>query len=521
MKCKKCGKEISNLEVYCDDCKEVLKQDILKDLIEENNKLNELEKTMEIDSTEVLSELENKIDEENKEVNVNLDNTIATMDTSFVEDVNSNNKNKKILIISIVSVFVVLLIAVILFLLLGNKSEPKEEVEKVDYEKIINEYGMKLEESVNDYIKENDSIPTFDEIAINLNYDKHDIECLVSEVYKDGKVYLDECRVDHKKVDYKYGKFQEKEGLTIDIYKEDNMFNADKKGNHISSITCDTMDCTFIEAYEKYAIINEEEKIKVFDFYTNKKVLETTDNEYKPLSHDNNLYGLFYIENDVKTLYSFSNKKTFTEITGELFTSIESSVIHKYNYAIFKEGTVNNFYSLKTGKISYTIEGEITSYKEDNNKKIVYMTVQNKTTNKIKVYSSTGKLLFDGKEFNEIIYSDDKIYVYDDNNLYTYNDNLVLENTSTKYNKILFENEKHLVVIKDNKLMLVDFKDNVIKDTPFNLNDGEYEYKSELTKYGVANDLLAFEITIEDKLDNKKYKYSYQTSTGEIKKEEI
>ena len=38
----------------------------------------------------------------------------------------------------------------------------------------------------------------------NLNYNKHDIECLVSEIYKDGKVYLDECRVDHKKVEYKY-----------------------------------------------------------------------------------------------------------------------------------------------------------------------------------------------------------------------------------------------------------------------------------------------------------------------------
>ena len=51
MECKKCGKGISEFEIYCDDCKEILKKEKeLDKLIIENKELNKLEITKEVET---------------------------------------------------------------------------------------------------------------------------------------------------------------------------------------------------------------------------------------------------------------------------------------------------------------------------------------------------------------------------------------------------------------------------------------------------------------------------------------
>ena len=51
MECKKCGKAIEEYELYCDDCKELLKKEKeLDKLIIENKELNKLEITKEIET---------------------------------------------------------------------------------------------------------------------------------------------------------------------------------------------------------------------------------------------------------------------------------------------------------------------------------------------------------------------------------------------------------------------------------------------------------------------------------------
>ena len=51
MKCKKCGKIIDDYEIYCNDCKELLrKEKEYNKLIEENKELNKFEITKEVET---------------------------------------------------------------------------------------------------------------------------------------------------------------------------------------------------------------------------------------------------------------------------------------------------------------------------------------------------------------------------------------------------------------------------------------------------------------------------------------
>ena len=53
MKCKNWNVDINDTEIYCNDCKKIIENSNnseLEELIIENNKLNELEKNMKVDS---------------------------------------------------------------------------------------------------------------------------------------------------------------------------------------------------------------------------------------------------------------------------------------------------------------------------------------------------------------------------------------------------------------------------------------------------------------------------------------
>ena len=56
MKCKKCGKEISDTFKYCDECREQLKQEEFNKLVEENKELNKLEITKELETLDNIKE---------------------------------------------------------------------------------------------------------------------------------------------------------------------------------------------------------------------------------------------------------------------------------------------------------------------------------------------------------------------------------------------------------------------------------------------------------------------------------
>ena len=484
MKCKNCGKEIDDNEIFCKDCTKSLKKasskkevNELEDLINEQLELNKFEQTKELDNLNELIAEENII--ENKEVEtsnetredrlknvLDQDTQKETREERLKENIKQKKKNKKIVFVCIV-VIIVILITVISILLLKSKS--KEEV--IDYEKVINEYGKSLELEVIAYVKEKDESPSWEYINSLVKTDKYKINCSTHEIYSDG-IYLDNCKVNNVKVEYTYGNKKEevKKTTTINIYKieiEDNIysyFGNNEPGTVLAgTITCETDTCEYINAFNSYVIIKEENAYYLYDYENDKKLFgpfNISSNYNQSLLLDkNNLYGIYYNEDGINKLYSTVSKKAFSNIKGTLQYENNYNTLYRYNYAIFNNKGVNDFINLNTGNVSYSIKGTIKQFKEDSKNKIVYMLVYEDNSNEFKVYNNNGKALFNDEKFINIIFNTDSFIVSKNINYKVYDSKLNLKTNSKNYNNILGIYESFVVVVDNNTLKIVDLDD--------------------------------------------------------------
>ena len=235
MRCKNCKKEIDEYEIFCDDCKKKLKKssskekvEELESLIEDQVELNKEDDTKELEELSSLS-IEESILEDTKEIdNLDLDKEITEQSTLEVPKtreelmkLKNNKSNKKTTIIISLLIFLVIVLVGIVLFLMGKEKDPKPIVEEINYEKIINEYGKSIEIIVREYLIKNDEVPTWKYVSEITDYDKYEVVCNVHNIYKDGDIYLNECKVDDKDIEFSYGKLKEekKEGKTIQIYK--------------------------------------------------------------------------------------------------------------------------------------------------------------------------------------------------------------------------------------------------------------------------------------------------------------
>ena len=272
MKCNRCGKEIEEIEIFCDDCKKHLREfssrrevKELEELIENQKTFDDLENTKELVNLDKLVD-EELIKEENIEENFEKESVkdvvkdIAREDNEFSDIEKEEKKKKKIIIIVSIVLGVLILIGVLLGLLLGKKENVEVPEVVIDYEKVINSYGDSVKEVVDEYLKTNEDIPTWQYVLENIDYDRYEVECDNHVIYTDGNIYLSECKVNNKVTKYTYGEEQEevKEGKKITIYKEDyNGFfvysnELNKNTTEAGFITCKTEECSYISAYEKY-----------------------------------------------------------------------------------------------------------------------------------------------------------------------------------------------------------------------------------------------------------------------------
>ena len=511
MECKRCTKKIDDLEIYCEDCKKILNKE-LDELIDENKKLNELEATIEIETIHDLKDdLKEIVDikEDTKEINVE----------ENLNEVKKDNKNKIIIIISIISILLVILIVALV--LIFNTKEEKEKKPIVDYEKVINEYGILVEYTLENYLNENEELPSWEVINNLIKYDKYNVICSTHKLYKDGNIYLDNCKVDNKKVKYSYGKEQEEIiGKEITIYKidsGDNYFSYDDevKSNSemVGTITCKTEDCEVINAYEKYVIIKENDKNYLYNYENN--ILEFGPFEFNNTKEDslliynNKLYGIIYNENNIKKIYSIEALKSLENIEGDLLHSLVNlnpTIMYKYGYAIFENNGTYEFVNLNTGNVSYSIKGTLNSFIEDSNNNIVYITTQNKDNKKITIYNSNGKKLFDGKEFSHIRLVNNNLIVANNTNYYVYDSKLKLKLTSKDYDNILSLYDDFIVVIDNDNLEIVDLEDKVL--ATYDLKwDSTYTFNTMLSgKFNVDNKDIIY-LVIETDKDSFRYYY--------------
>lgn len=522
MECKKCGKAIDEYELYCNDCKELLKKEKeLDKLILENKELNKLEITKEVET------LQNFKDEK-KEDSLSLKEELK--DIVNIEEIESNIKekdNKKTIIIIASVISLICLIICVVLLILFNKKEDKEISlpEEINYKEILNDYGKEVTIAISAYLETNDAAPSWSLINDLINYDKHEIVCNVHNVYENGKIYLDECNIDDKNIEYSYGDKQEdiKEGKKLSIYKKEYddyyTYTTISEGTLelVGEITCKTDSCEYINIYDKFILIKDDNEYYLYDYDSGNIELGPFDmKEENVLAYQNKLYGVLYNENNKINIYNINTGKTLKNLTGEMLLSINDfnpNIMYKYGYVILKNNDKNNFINLKTGNISYTINGLINSFIEDSTNNIVYITTINSENSKIKIYNSNGKDLFQGKEYNDIRVYNGKLIVSADNNFYVYNSKLQLE-TSSKEHNILGLYNGLVAVINNEYLEIVDLSDSVVTTFDLKWNNEKYSVDAKLSGY-VNN--TEFKIIINNKDTNKFIECYYNSITKETK----
>lgn len=563
MRCKNCNKIIDEYEIFCDDCKKELKKTASRSDIKElerlisDSELNRLDDTIELNdlssltSDENLSVLENtqvadftvsddrsddiKITREEKNediLNTESENSELKMTR---EEKNLTNippkkgKNKKVIAIIIVIVVLLVVLSIFAFLILNKKNDSDKRVDVLDYKKIINDYGNKASEVVTDYKDKNSSEPTWQEVLELLEYDKYNVECEIHSIYQDGTIYLNSCEVNNKKVRYSYGKEQDeqKEGKKLEIYKDSSSYNNKGNGTLVASITCNSQDCEFIAALDKYVIVTENGSYYLYNF-------ESDTLEFGPFNLDQNyynnlviydgtLYGIYYSEANTHNIYSIKASKVLKNISGELES--DYNLMLKYGYVVFKLNNSHNFINMKTGNISYKIENNIGNFIEDKKNNIVYITSYSKNINKFKVYNSNGKLLFNGEEFSSINLYDEGLMVSNDKSFRLYDSKLNLKVKSKDYESLFGIYDKLIVVLDNQSLNLVNINDKVVSVLLDKYDKYSFNFVSKSSGYETVDNNKVLCVLLENKgipssEDGHIIKILYNLKTEEVKLEE-
>lgn len=542
MRCNNCGKEIEEYETFCDECKKILKNSSsreevkeLERLIEEQKKLNDL------DATKVLEDLENlvaeKLEEENdKETldgltkQIDLENIIQVTNDEIKEPVEDKKiesreelkkeenelktkKNRKKLIIIISSVVIALILIVVLILIFKPKNKDSES--KIDYKKIINDYGKSVEKLVATHMTDNEDVPTWNDISSEIKYKDYKVVCSVHDIYKDGNIYLDKCKVDGKSTKYTYGKKQEnKETIKLTIYESNGTYNTES-GREVGIITCKTEACSTKEIYDTYSIVKEDDGDYIYNYKEDILVFGPFKFDDK-LARGSNLYGVMYRENGQNNIYSLVSNKSLKNINGSLYlgTGNELNVLYKYSYVILKSSNKYNFVSLKTGNVSYSITGtSLGIFNEDSKNNLVNIIAYN--GKKVKLYNSNGKALLDGEEF-------DSYGEYNGNYLFKSGTNYLICDSklntkfnSKKYDKTLGVYKDYIVVIDKNHLEILDTNGGLLAkfEDEWNTN---YEYKEALSGWSTYENKYGLYLTVENKsIPGYTRKYYYIKDTKE------
>lgn len=478
MRCKNCNNEIEEYETFCKACKKELKKvssksevEELEELIENQKKLNDLENTKELEDLDILVKEELALNNDENTNIIDIEKT-EKIEVKREEIHNKKKGNKKALVI-IVSIILVLFIAIIVsIILLKDNKEPENNI--IDYKKVIKEYGTSVEKIVNDYILENNEIPTWQQINELIIYDKYDVVCGIHDIYSDGNIYLNSCKVNNVVINYSYGKEQEeiKEGKKIQIYKQDGEFisftpTCGTGLSLVGTITCKTENCDYVKAYEKYVLIKEENSYYLYDYENDTlefgpfNIIDENLLTNNMLVDNNKLYGIYYTESTISNIYNVTTGKILKNVKGTPLTSnyyFNPSIMYKYNYVAVLNNNTTNFINLKTGNVSYKIEENVKTFIEDTKNNIAYILSYTTDPNKFRIYNSNGKLLFDGNEYIYFLIMDENLLVADNNSFKVYDSNLKLQTSSKKYEKLLNIYSEYIIVVDDGALKILNYE---------------------------------------------------------------
>ena len=488
MYCAKCGAELSSDSNFCEKCGTKVEKISPVNIPVSNPQVEVVEETKKEDV------IDNKDLEETAGVPaIKVEKEIDVSDYK-PDDLDEliPKKNHSVLILVLV-IIVVIGIAGYIYFDLTKTKKAEEEVENINYQEIINEYGTEIEKVTSSYLEDHDSIESFDDIKDLVKYDKHKVTCDNVFINIDGTVYLANCQVDGEKVDEKYGKKKNiltKEGDdACHITKVDNKLEFYTDKDLISVYECENEKC---EAYsngdfqynsclDSLALIQDGKEIKLYNYEEAKAVIDSFQ-ELAPIKSNSKVLG--FIIKDYKT-------KKHGYISARGITIIDIKYDH---LGIISDGKM------------YTHSIDV-----DNNKVVACL------DDKCGVLS-----LKDGKTIINLKY--DNMYISGNNYVIKEDKKYYLVDASmkklSKGYKMLFAFDNILVVNENDKLKIVDYQGNKLTDKELDITE---EYMVDPLTGGIfgynaqkEGNQIIIEINNKEGNDYATSRYVYDINSKEI-----
>lgn len=276
---------------------------------------------------EKVSEIEEKVTEDKKE----------EISNDFYEET-PKKKNKLIPILIICGVVIIIIIIVLLILLKpktnSSSNDNNRNLTKNEQKEVINGYGDALKGVIAVYYEKQNVLLEYDDAIKLIDY-KHDVSCKIHEIYEDGSVYLNKCKIDNKSTSYSYGKKQEKkeepkiseDAIKVYVSKKNNKATLEEPSNlddydlYAFEIDGAYSDLTLLSDTSDYVFYNDiEYNVHMINFKTNRKVMDHLNYQaILPIKVDG-IYDTKYIAVKINNKWGIYN-----------ITNNERVVSHKYD----------------------------------------------------------------------------------------------------------------------------------------------------------------------------------------------
>ena len=355
------------------------------DKIEDADVENEIEKTKRLDDVvEAIEKQDDNTDDslnddDNKVID-NDDSSIDTKDNKTEEKVDKDFsdvqiKNKaKIAICIVIGVFI--LICLIIFLLSHKSANPKMDesdsnktLSKNEQKEVINKYGDALKGVISMYMEKQNIILEYDDAIKLVNFDDYDVVCSEHEIYKDGNIYLNNCKIDDLKTTYSYGEKQEEkeeeivvddDGIKVYVSKKNKSTtftepkNKDDYDVYSFHIDGKYSDLTLLsdEDGEYVFYYDENNNVQMINFKKDKKALSPLNyTSILPIKYDD-IYDSDIVAVEINNKWGIYSLKTRERIIAHKFDSVAVNL----NFGI--SGPPLNINALEKGKIAVCIDGD-------------------------------------------------------------------------------------------------------------------------------------------------------------------
>ena len=408
-------------------------------------------------------------------------------------------KKKKIWPFILIGIIVLIIIIIVVVLLLLNRGKEEVEVDTKDtlsskeQKEVINGYGEAIEKVISVYYNDQNVLLKFDDAAKLVNYD-YKVKCSTHEVYEDGKVYLNKCKIDGVSTKYSYGEEQKEiefnEATSFKVYydktnKKASLEKITGAKEYIVNTGGKFSEVNLLSKKDNLQYVewmDEEYKTHVADYTTGKEVLANiTYSSCQPI-HNNSGYTSYAVVTigDKCAIYNY--------VTGDKITS----TVYDYARSFFGLGV-----SGPAEDIPALEDTNNVVLQKGNSQEVVDFTSGQVILSGYNYLATSGNYLVVGEEYNSF----KEIYDFDGNRYF-----------QNKYEKIYdLIDGKYMLINQDDHILLVNTNGTILNDFGSNEKFGSYNFG---LKY---NDGVLFQIGYEDN-ENDCIELIYSKSSGSEKK---